>query len=123
MPVEKYEADRKNITIGSGAITPNYLCDTLFSQVLATQFKSLSPGDGLEWAQLNLSPGHYNWDTLDRLVSFAEKYHMVVKGHGLISGCCNPDYLLNITDPVEFRGAMKDHFNATMHRYSGKMDR
>ena len=119
----RYEASRKNITIGSGAINPNYLNDTLFSQVLATQFKSLSPENELKWAQLNPSPGHYNWDTLDRLVAFADRNDMVVKGHGLISSCCNPDYLVNTTDPVKFQGAMEAHFNATMHRYSDKMDR
>ena len=119
----RYEASRKNITIGSGAINPNYLNDTLFSQVLATQFKSLSPENELKWAQLNPFPGHYNWDTLDRLVAFADRNDMVVKGHGLISSCCNPDYLVNTTDPVKFRGAMEAHFNATMHRYSDKMDR
>jgi GH35 family endo-1,4-beta-xylanase len=119
----RYEAARKNVTIGSGAINPNYLNDTLFSQVLATQFKSLSPENELKWAELNPFPGNYNWNTLDRLVAFAEKNDMVVKGHGLISSCCNPDYLANITDPVKFLGAMETHFNATMHRYSDKMDR
>ncbi|GKT66022.1 glycosyl hydrolase family 10 [Colletotrichum tofieldiae] len=48
---------------------------------------------------------------------------MVVKGHGLISSCCNPDYLLNITDPTAFRAAMTTHFEAVMHRYHGKIDR
>jgi endo-1,4-beta-xylanase len=48
---------------------------------------------------------------------------MAVKGHGLISSCCNPDYLLNITDPTAFRAAMTAHFEAVMHRYNGKMDR
>jgi GH35 family endo-1,4-beta-xylanase len=109
----RYEAARKNITIGSGAINPNYLNDTLFSQVLATQFKSLSPENELKWVQLNPSPGYYNWDKND----------MAIKGHGLISGCCNPDYLTDITNPVQFLGAMESHFNATMHRYINKMDR
>jgi GH35 family endo-1,4-beta-xylanase len=119
----RYEAARKNITIGSGAINPKYLIDTLFSQVLATQFKSLSPENELKWTQLNPYPGRYNWDTLDRLVAFADKNGMIVKGHGLISSCCNPDYLVNTTDPVKFLGTMEAHFNATMHRYSDKMDR
>jgi GH35 family endo-1,4-beta-xylanase len=119
----RYEAARRNITPGSGAINPNYLNDTMFAQVLATQFKSLSPENELKWVQLNPSPGHYNWDTLDRLVAFADKNDMIVKGHVLISSCCNPDYLVNTTDPVQFLGAMEAHFNATMHRYRDKMDR
>ncbi|PSK36692.1 hypothetical protein B9Z65_1875 [Elsinoe australis] len=67
--------------------------------------------------------GHYNWRTLDRLVNFARDLNMAVKGHGLISSCCNPDFLLNITDPAQFRAAMTSHFEALMHRYDGKMDR
>jgi hypothetical protein len=36
------EAEKKNLTIGSGAINPNYLNDTTFSAILAQQFNSLS---------------------------------------------------------------------------------
>lgn len=75
------------------------------------------------WSILNPTEGHYNWGPLDRLVDFAEEHGMAVKGHGLIGSCCNPDYLLNITDPATFRAAMAAHFEAVMHRYSGKMDR
>ncbi|KAJ0415020.1 glycoside hydrolase superfamily [Aspergillus carlsbadensis] len=117
------EAAKKDILIGSGAINPAYLNDTKFAAVLAHQFNSLSPENEMKWAFLNPTIGHYNWDTLDRLVEFAEANDMVVKGHGLISGCCNPDYVLNITDPTAMRAALTAHFNAIMHRYQGKMDR
>lgn len=117
------EAHKKNILIGSGAINPTYLDDCQFSAVLAKQFESLSPENELKWAFINPAEGHYNWDTIDRLVDFAEQNDMVVKGHGLISSCCNPEYLLNITDPTAFRAAMTTHFEAVMHRYDGKMDR
>lgn len=76
----------------------------------------------MKWSFLNPAKGHYNWDTIDRLVSFAEDNGMVVKGHGLISSCCNPDYLLNVTDPTALLDAMTDHLEAVMHRYEGKLD-
>ncbi|CAG7919401.1 unnamed protein product [Penicillium olsonii] len=117
------EARKQDILIGSGAINPTYLNDSNFAAVLATQFNSLSPENEMKWSFINPSKGQYNWDTLDRLVSFAEDNNMVVKGHGLISGCCNPDYLLNVTDRTALRAAMKTHFEALMHRYEGKMDR
>ncbi|OJJ83731.1 endo-1,4-beta-xylanase [Aspergillus glaucus CBS 516.65] len=117
------EADKKDILIGSGAINPTYLNDPQFAAVLAEQFDSLSPENEMKWSFLNPTKGHYNWDTLDRLVDFAEDNDMAVKGHGLISSCCNPDYLLNITDPTAFRAAMTAHFEAVMHRYDGKMGR
>lgn len=117
------EASKQDILIGSGAINPTYLNDSNFAGVLATQFNSLSPENEMKWSFINPAKGHYNWDTLDRLVSFAEDNNMVVKGHGLISSCCNPDFLVNITHPTAFRAAMKTHFEALMHRYEGKMDR
>ncbi|KAJ5206555.1 Glycoside hydrolase superfamily [Penicillium cf. griseofulvum] len=121
-PLRK-EASKKDILIGSGAINPTYLKDPRFGAVLANQFNSLSPENELKWSLVNPTKGHYNWDKLDRLIAFAEANNMVVKGHGLISSCCNPDFLLNITEPAAIRAAMKTHFEAVMHRYDGKMDR
>ena len=117
------EAAGKGILIGSGAISPTYLDEPQFATVLAEQFKSLSPENEMKWSFINPTKGHYNWETIDRLVEFAEAHDMVVKGHGLISSCCNPDYLVNITDPTAFRAAMTAHFKAVMRRYHGKVDR
>ncbi|KAH8746538.1 glycoside hydrolase superfamily [Diaporthe sp. PMI_573] len=121
-PLRK-EADKKGVLIGSGAINPTYLDDPQFAAVLAEQFESLSPENEMKWSFINPTKGYYNWTAIDRLVDFAAQNNMVVKGHGLISSCCNPDYLLNITDPTSFRTAMTAHFEAVMHRYDGKADR
>ncbi|KAL3428547.1 glycoside hydrolase superfamily [Aspergillus tetrazonus] len=117
------EAEKRGLLIGSGAINPAYLIDTQFATVLAQQFNSLSPENELKWQFIHPTADHYNWEPTDRLVEFADCNDVAVKGHGLISSCCNPDYLLNITDPAEFRAAMTSHFEAIMHRYAGKMDR
>lgn len=111
------------ILMGSGAINPTYLDDPQFAHVLATEFQSLSPENELKWMFVHPAKNVYNFEGLDRLVAFAHANHMVVKGHGLISGCCNPQYLVDITDPVTFRQAMVDHFTTVMRRYKGKMDR
>lgn len=117
------EAAKKDIIIGSGAINPAYLDDPRFSAVLAEQFNSLSPENEGKWAFLNPTQGHYDWTKIDRLVAFAEDNNMVVKGHGLISVCCNPGYVDAMTTPAELRAAMTAHFEAFMHRYDGKLDR
>ncbi|KAM0244017.1 hypothetical protein ACHAP5_006681 [Fusarium lateritium] len=117
------EAAKKNLYIGSGAINPSYLDDAQFSAVLTEQFNSLSPENELKWNFFHQSPELYDWDKLDRLVQFAEANNMAVKGHGLISPCCNPDYVLKLTSPADLRAAMTTHFEAVMHRYRGKMDR
>jgi GH35 family endo-1,4-beta-xylanase len=116
----RQEAAKKDIIIGSGAINPTYLDDPQFAAVLALQFNSLSPENEGKWSSFNPTEGYYNWTSLDRLVEFAEGHDMVVKGHGLISSCCNPDYVLNITEPTPLYAAMTAHFEAFMHRYDGK---
>ncbi|KAG4278319.1 glycosyl hydrolase family 10 [Fusarium proliferatum] len=117
------EAAKKDLLIGSGAINPSYLNDSKFSTVLATQFNSLSPENELKWTFIHPKENEYNWKPIDRLVRFAKKHDMVVKGHGLIGNCCNPDYVVNSTSPATMRAAMTEYFNAVMHRYDGKMDR
>ncbi|GIZ44601.1 hypothetical protein CKM354_000779500 [Cercospora kikuchii] len=119
----KYEAGQKSLLVGSGAINPAYLDDPAFGAVLDREFKSLSPENELKWNFVNPSEGYYNWTGLDRLVQFAHEHDMVIKGHGLISGCCNPDYILNITEPDVLHAAMTSHFEAVMHRYADSMDR
>lgn len=114
------EAAKKDILIGSGAINPTYLDDPQFAAVLALQFNSLSPENEGKWAFFNPAEGVYNWTSLDRLVYFAENHNMVVKGHGLITTCCNPDYVLNMTDPNALLAAMTAHIQAFMNRYDPK---
>lgn len=113
------EAAKKDIIIGSGAINPTYLDDPQFAAVLGLQFNSLSPENEGKWVFYNPSEGYYNWTSLDRLVHFAEDNNMLVKGHTLISGCCLPDYVLNMTDPSDLRAAMKATMGAFMQRYDG----
>ena len=128
------EAAKAGLIIGSGAIKgmtstadgrpPNYLSEPQFREVLAEQFNSLSPENDLKWQFVHPSENVFDFEGLDRLVAFAEQNNMKVKGHGLISGCCNPDYLVaKINDPGAFRAAMVKHFNTIMKRYKGKMDR
>lgn len=116
-------AAKEGILIGSGATNPNYLDDPQFGETLAEQFNSLSPENELKWNFVQPRKGDFEFAGLDKLVDFAEDHDMAVKGHGLISGCCNPDYVTQTTDPDELRAVMKTHFNTIMDRYDGKMDR
>jgi endo-1,4-beta-xylanase len=128
------EAAKAGLIIGSGSIKgmtttsdgrpSNYLSDPQFREVLAEQFNSLSPENDLKWAFVQPTEGVFEFEGLDRLVEFGKANKMQVKGHGLISGCCNPDYLrAKIDDPVAFRAAMVTHFDTIMKRYKNKMDR
>ena len=132
-PTLREIAEPAGLLIGSGSVKasestsdgrpPNYLAEPRYGEVLAEQFESLSPENELKWQFVEPEQGVFDFAGLDRLVDFAAAHDMVVKGHGLISGCCNPSYLTAITDPDQLRAAMFEHFNTIMDRYHGKMDR
>lgn len=128
------EAEKAGILIGSGSIKaststadgrpPNYLADPQFREVLSQQFNSLHAENEMKWAFIQPEEGVFDFEGPDRLVAFAEANDMEVKGHGLISACCNPDYLVaKVDNPVAFRAALVKHFKTIMKRYKGKMDR
>ncbi|WP_223694881.1 endo-1,4-beta-xylanase [Leifsonia poae] len=119
----RQEAAQQGIIIGSGAINPDYLDEPQFAQVLADQFNSLSPENELKWEFNEPQQGVFDFSRLDKLVDFAQAHNMKMKGHGLISGCCNPPWLEQITDAAQLKAAMATHFNALMQRYAGKVDR
>jgi endo-1,4-beta-xylanase len=117
------EAAKSGVLIGAGATNPGYLDDPQFATVLGQQFNSLSPENELKWSFNEPQQGVFDFTKLDRIVDYAQAHHMAVKGHGLISGCCNPDWLQQITDPAALRAAMTNHFETLMTRYAGKVDR
>ncbi|KAF5981729.1 glycosyl hydrolase family 10 [Fusarium bulbicola] len=117
------ETAKKNLLVGSGATNPAYPNDSQFRAVLSKQFNSLSPENELKWSFVHPAKCQYDWHKLDTLVEFADANNMKVKGHGLLSSCCNPDYVLNITSPDALRAEITNHIEAIMHRCRGKMDR
>lgn len=128
------EATKVGVLFGSGAIKaadwetdgrpPNYLTDPEFRRVLSEQFNSLHAENEMKWQFIQPQEGVFDFAGPDRLVAFAKQHDMQVKGHALVSTCCNPDYLVaKQDDPIAFRAAMVKHFNAIMKRYKGKMDR
>lgn len=132
-PTLRELAESAGLTIGSGSIKAaewttdgrpsNYLAEPEFADTLSEQFNGLSPENELKWLFTQPEEGVYDFAGLDRLVAFAEEHDMAVKGHGLISSCCNPEYVEAITDPDEMRAAMTEHFTTLMQRYDGKIDR
>lgn len=126
-------AEQAGILFGSGSVKAsestvddrpaNYFSDPRYGQVLSEQFNSLSPENEFKWNMVQPEEGVFDFEGLDRLVAFAEEHGMAAKAHSGISRSFNPDYLVDKTDPAEFRQAMVDHFTTIMHRYTGRMDR
>ncbi|KRF21820.1 hypothetical protein ASG95_20535 [Phycicoccus sp. Soil803] len=128
------EAAKIGILFGSGAIKasdsiddgrpPNYLTDPDFARVLAEQFDSVHSENEMKYRFVEPQQGVFDFTGPDRLVKFAQEQGMQVKGHALITTCCDPQYLVDkVNDPAAFRALMTKHITTIMKRYKGKMDR
>jgi len=128
------EAAKVGILFGSGAIKasdtiddgrpPNYLAEPDFARVLAEQFNSVHSENEMKWQFIEPQEGVFDFSGPDRLVKFAQAHGMQVKGHALVSTCCDPQYLVDkVNDPAAFRALMAEHITTIMKRYKGKMDR
>jgi hypothetical protein len=91
--------------------------------VLAQQFNSLSPGNELKWSSIEPQRDVFDFTNIDRLVGLAKTHDVAVKGHGLISGAFNPDWLTQVTDATQLRAVMAGHFGTIMDRYQRTVDR
>ena len=62
---------------------------------LASEFNLMEPGNQLKWSFTQPTQDTFNFGPADLLVDFAIAHHMKVRGHNLLWGMANPEWLGN----------------------------
>ena len=69
----------------------------------------------------------FDFEAADELVSFAEANDLEVKGHTLVWDQeyldSTPDWVLEVTDPTELRGVLRQHFSTVLEHFGDSVDR
>lgn len=89
---------------------PGYRAD------LAGQFSSVTPENVLKWALLEPTRGKVDWSGADRLVAFARRHDMAIRGHTLVWWDQLPAWVQALKGNAA-RQAMHAHIRAVLHRY------
>ena len=63
---------------------------------LSSEFNLLEPGNPLKWWMTEPSQDVFDFGPGDSLVNFAITHQMKVRGHNLLWGMANPDWLVKI---------------------------
>ncbi|HEX6765716.1 MAG TPA: endo-1,4-beta-xylanase, partial [Polyangiaceae bacterium] len=66
------------------ALATWFMSDPRYSEVAAREFDSLTPENEMKWYATEPSPGKFSFEAGDRLVAFAERHSMRVRGHTLV---------------------------------------
>ena len=79
-------AQRRGLAIGSAARPAIVAVNPRYREVLAAEFNMVTPENEMKWPTVEPAPGRYDFRAADALVRFAERHHMAVRGHNLVTG-------------------------------------
>ena len=96
-------------------------------KTLGSEFNLMEPGNQLKWALIHPTQGTFDFVPGDSLVDFAVAHNMKVRGHNLLWGMGNPDWLENgpASTYTKFTGQeleaiLVNHIRTVMGHYRDK---
>jgi len=94
--------------------------------LVTRHYDSITPENLLKWGPVHPEPDKYNFAPADTFVAFGEKRKMTLIGHTLVWHSQTPAWVFEGKDgkPLDRETAlarMRDHINAVVGRYKGKI--
>jgi endo-1,4-beta-xylanase len=114
-------ADGDAVLMGT-AVRPSQLSETAYASTLAREFSMVEAEDAMKWWVLRPERATYDFRSGDEVVRFAEAHQMKVRGHCLVWGRYNPDWLTQGHYTTrQLSRLLHEHINRVMRHYSGKV--
>src|ERR1700684_2746696 len=114
-------ADRSGLLV-STAVRAAQLAEPAYASTLAREFNMLEPEDAMKWWVLRPDVRSYDFRQGDELVQFAAEHQMKVRGHCLVWGRANPDWLTEGHFTTrQLSRLLHQHINRVMGRYAGQV--
>lgn len=126
-PSLKALAESKGLELGNFAMAP-YLDDQRYTDILTSQFNLALIDNTPNWyftdGGLRPGPDEYDFEQMDRIVSFAQAHGMAIQAHHFVWGEEKwlPDWLKDGGySRDELLGLIQDHISAVGERYRGRI--
>lgn len=114
-------ADRDGLSM-STAVRPSHLSEPEYVSTLAREFNMLEPEDALKWWVLRPNEATYDFRQGDELVQFAREHQMKVRGHCLVWGRSNPEWLTQGHFTTrQLSRLLHQHVDHVVKHYSGQV--
>ncbi len=111
-------ADRDGMLWGT-AVRSTQLSEPAYASTLAREFNMVEAEDAMKWWVLRPDAGTYDFRQGDELVRFAQEHQMKVRGHCLVWGRYNPDWLLQGHFTTEqLSRLLEEHIHRVMTHYA-----
>jgi endo-1,4-beta-xylanase len=117
----RQEADKAGLLVGT-AVRPAQLSEPAYASTLAREFNMIEPEDAMKWRTLRPTAGTYDFRHADEVVRFAQAHQMKIRGHCLVWGRDNPDWLTQSGfTPRHLSRLLHEHMNRVMKRYKNEV--
>jgi endo-1,4-beta-xylanase len=114
-------ADRAGVLVGA-AVEPRLLSEPQYASTLAREFNMLTAENALKWGAIRPRRAAFDFGPGDRLVGFAQKHDMKVRGHTLLWSEYNPAWLTKGRfTPKQMSELLREHITKVMRHYRGKV--
>ncbi len=109
------------ILVGA-AVRPAALSEPAYAATLAREFNLVEPEDALKWEVVHPQRDVFDFSGADRIVDFAVRNHMKVRGHTLVWHHQNPPWLTegHFTS-AELAEILQKHIRTVVGHYRGKI--
>lgn len=106
----------------STAVRPDLFSEPAYAERLAREFNMIEPEDVMKWWVVRRKPGAFDFVPGDQVVSFAHAHGMKVRGHCLVWGNDNPQWLAQSHfTAAQLADLMHDHISTVMKHYAGQV--
>jgi endo-1,4-beta-xylanase len=120
-PSLRQAADDAGLLIGT-AVRSAQLSESMYASTLAREFNMVEAEDAMKWWVLRPDESTYDFREGDELVRFAKAHSMKVRGHCLVWGRYNPDWLTRgHFSPAQLSRLLHQHIRRVMKHYAGKV--
>ncbi|MGA9710487.1 MAG: endo-1,4-beta-xylanase, partial [Candidatus Sulfotelmatobacter sp.] len=117
----RQEAESAGVVIGT-AVRPAQLAEPAYTSTLAREFNMVEAEDAMKWWVLRPDRATYDFRQGDEVVRFAEAHQMKVRGHCLVWGRYNPDWLMQgHFTPRRLSRLLREHITRVMKHYRGQV--
>ena len=114
-------AERSGLLV-STAVRAAQLAEPAYASTLAREFNMLEPEDAMKWWVLPPDARSYDFRQGDELVRFALEHRMKVRGHCLVWGRSNPEWLTQGHFTThQLSRLLHEHINRVMRHYAGQV--
>jgi endo-1,4-beta-xylanase len=115
------QADHAGVLIGA-AVRSSQLPEPAYASTLAREFDLVEPEDAMKWPTLRPDKTTFDFRQGDEVVRFARTYQMKVRGHSLVWGRYNPDWLTQGQFTTkQLSHLLREHITKVIKHYRGEV--